>query len=316
MANILVTGVNGFVGQHTVRTLAALQHPVVGVGNQGMPSDEIKDFLKIYHSCDLTNPEAVKNIDLSDIDAIINLAGLAKVGDSKGQGALYKRVNVGVHSVLYDECLRQGASPRIIAVSTGAVYDAKQPLPIAENSKLVAIDKTNEYVQSKIAMEESLDHYRNRGLHIIVARPFNHSGPGQLSGFLLPDLGEQIETSKNQGIPLKVGNLKTKRDYTDVRDVAKAYVSLATTPADQLKHTLYNICSGKSVEGTEILDILTSAFGASHITVEVDPSRIRPHEVMDIYGSHDSITEDTGWLPIISVEQMVQDYVAWKKTFS
>ncbi len=99
-----------------------------------------------------------------------------------------------------------------------------------------------------------------------------------------------------------------------MRDVAEAYIDLATTPSDLLKHNTYNICSGKSTEGTEILSLLTSAFGANDVKIEVDPSRIRPHDVMDIYGSHQLITQDTGWLPRISVAQMVNDYAAWKQS--
>lgn len=314
MSNILVTGINGFVGQHVAITLKSKQHNVIGVGNQETPSDELNLIVGKYYSCDLTDTEQVKKIDLKDVDAIINLAGLAKVGDSRGQGELYKRINVGVHTVLYEECLRQGANPRIIAVSTGAVYDADQPLPITEASKLVSTDNTNEYVQSKLAMEIALDDYRKKGLRIIVARPFNHSGPRQLAGFLLPDLGEQIEIAKNQGSSLKVGNLKTRRDYTDVRDVAEAYIDLATVPSVLLKHNTYNICSGKSTEGTEILSLLTHAFGADDVKIEIDPSRIRSHDVMDIFGSHELITQDTGWLPKVSVAQMVNDYVVWKQS--
>ncbi len=203
MANILVTGINGFVGQHVARTLESKQHNVIGVGNQEAPSDEINLIISKYYSCDLTDPDQVKKIDLKDIDTIINLAGLAKVGDSRGQGELYNRVNVGVHTVLYDECLQQGANPRIIAVSTGAVYDADQPLPITETSELVSANSTNEYVQSKLAMETALEDYRKRGLHIIVARRLITLAK-TARRLLIARSWEQIETAKSQGTSLKL----------------------------------------------------------------------------------------------------------------
>lgn len=311
---ILVTGVNGFVGHHVVAQLHNEGYDVVGVGNQPELQSDLDNTVGEYIECDLTSPEEVAKIDLTEVRAIINLAGFAKVGDSRGQGELYERVNIGVHTTLYDECLKQGVSPRIIAVSTGAVYDPNQPLPITEDSLLIPSDKTNEYVISKQKMEEAVLGYKSKGLKVIITRPFNHSGPGQLPGFLLPDLGEQIADAVATDKPLMVGNLETKRDYTDVRDVAKAYVALATVDEDLLNNEIYNICSGKSVSGKEILGLLTEAFEASDVEIEVDQSRIRPNDVMDIYGSSDRLTNDTGWKPTFTVEQMVRDYANWKKS--
>lgn len=316
MVKIIVTGVNGFVGHHVAVQLHEQGFCVLGVGSQPKLQSDLVDTVNDYISCDLTDPEEVRKIDLLDVTAIINLAGFAKVGKSRGQGELYDKVNIGVHTTIYDECLNQGVSPRIIAVSTGAVYDPNQKLPITEESALIPRDKTNEYVVSKQKMEEAVVTYADKGLRIVIARPFNHSGPGQLPGFLLPDLGEQIQEAASQNKPLMVGNLRTKRDYTDVRDVAKAYAALATCEEDKLKHNIYNICSGKSVAGNDILKTLADSFDASDIKVEIDQSRIRPNEVMDIYGSRTRLTKDTGWEPKISVEQMVKDYAAWKKTQS
>ncbi|MCA9346788.1 GDP-mannose 4,6-dehydratase, partial [Candidatus Saccharibacteria bacterium] len=172
----------------------------------------------------------------------------------------------------------------------------------------------NEYVVSKQLMEEAVAEYREKGLKVIIVRPFNHSGPGQLPGFLVPDLGEQILSARRENKPLLVGNLDTKRDYTDVRDVAKAYVELATCDETKLTHNLYNICSGKSVKGTEILRLLAKAFEAEDLKVEIDPSRIRPNDVMDIFGSHDKLSNDTGWQPTIPLDQMINDYTRWLKS--
>ncbi len=310
---ILVTGVNGFVGHHVAEQLHEQGFGVLGIGNQPELQPNLVDTVESYISCDLTDPEQVKKIDLTSVAAIINLAGFAKIAGSQGQGEIYNIVNVGVHTTLYHECLQQDVSPRIIAVSTGFVYDPNQKLPITENSILTPKKKSNEYIVSKQLMEEALSVFVNKGLHVVIARPFNHSGPGQLPGFLLPDLGEQIQDAMESNKPLKVGNLATRRDYTDVRDVARAYVALATCDKDKLRHSVYNICSGKSVSGNNILQKLAESFGAPDIKVEVDQSRIRPNDVMDIYGSRDRLTQDTGWKPTISVEQMVADYAGWKK---
>jgi GDP-4-dehydro-6-deoxy-D-mannose reductase len=314
MKKILVTGVNGFVGHHVSRQLHYAGHNVIGVGNQPNLLEDLDEFVDKYISCDLTNPSQVSSINLSEIDAIINLAGFAKVGESKGQQELYNKVNVSVHSVLYQECINQKVKPRIVAISTGAVYDPGQPMPLEEDSKLSDKYKSNEYIVSKQLTEEAVLKFNELGLHCIVARPFNHSGPGQLPGFLLPDLGTQIKDSVKNQSPLIVGNLKTKRDFTDVRDVARAYIELATCDEDNLKYPIYNICSGKSVSGKEILSYLLSAYEATELSTIVDQSKIRDNEIMDIYGSNLRIKEATGWQPTISVEKMVNDYVDWQKT--
>lgn len=314
MTKVLVTGVNGFVGHHVAQQLNDRGMDILGVGNQQNLEVGLRGLVETYVSCDLTDVNQVSEIDLNDITAIINLAGFAKVGESKGQGELYNRVNIGVHTTLYEECLRQGVSPRIITVSTGAVYDSNQPMPITEYSALISDEKTNEYVISKKRTEQAVAAFNERGLRCIIARPFNHTGPGQLPGFLLPDLYEQIKESQSSGKPLRVGNLETKRDFTDVRDVAKAYIELALCSEKDLKHNVYNICSGKSVRGSEILRLLADACGVSDIKTETDPDRIRKNDVMDIYGSRGRITSDTGWEPTIPIEQTIRDFVSQKSS--
>ncbi len=314
MSKILVTGVNGFVGHHVAAQLNEAEHSIIGIGNQPKIQSDLKGVVSEYRSLDLTDPKQVHALNLSGVDSIINLAGFANVGASVGQQELYDKINIGIHTVLYEECLRQGVFPLIIAVSTGAVYDPRQELPITEESKLIEENQTNEYVISKKRMEKAVEGLKEKGLDIVIARPFNHSGPGQLPGFLLPDLSEQIEMAHKNMEPLKVGNLKTKRDYTDVRDVARAYALLATTK--NLHHSVYNICSGKSVMGEEILESLANAYGFRDLKTEVDPARLRKNDVMNIYGSCDKLKNDTGWEPTIPVQKMIQDFVEWKKTSS
>jgi len=310
MTKVLLTGINGFVGHHVAKQLHERGIFVVGVGNQPELQADLKGIVSEYIACDLTSPDEVAKLDLSQVDAVINLAGFAKVGESRGQGELYNRVNVGVHTTLYNECLKQNVHPRIIAVSTGAVYDSAQEMPITETSKLVDDNKTNEYVISKKLMEQAVLEFNQKGLRCVIARPFNHTGPGQLPGFLLPDLYEQIIESQDSGSLMKVGNLKTKRDFTDVRDVARAYIELALHDESELNHDIYNICSGTSISGEQILDNLAKAYNIDHLSTETDPSKIRPNEVMDIYGSSERIQQDTGWKPEISIEKTISDFVS------
>jgi GDP-4-dehydro-6-deoxy-D-mannose reductase len=309
MLKVLVTGVNGFVGHHVAQLLHEREIQILGVGNQPNLESGLNGVVDTYNMCDLVDPDDVAKLTLKDVNAIINLAGFAKISGSSGRGDEYNRVNVGVHTTLYQECLNQGVAPRIIAVSTGAVYDPNQPMPITENSSLIEDSKTNEYVISKKLTEEALKKFNEQDLRCIIARPFNHTGPGQLPGFLLPDLAEQIEAATKNNTPLMVGNLETKRDFTDVRDVARAYVDLALCEDEKIKHDVYNICSGRSIPGTEILRLLIEAYGAQGLKTEVDPEKLRRNDVMDIYGSRERITNDIGWEPTIPIEKTISDFV-------
>ncbi len=309
MEKIIVTGINGFVGNHLVDALITENYEVVGVGREESLSAELADRVQEYHSCDLGNYEEVAKLPLKDVKGIINLAGLAAVGPSFDNPELYMRVNTAVLDTVCKAAIEQNATNiRIISISSGAVYSSKQPMPLGEESKLAP--ESSPYAASKIAMEELSLKYREQDLDCVVARPFNHIGPGQLPGFILPDLFKEI-SSLSEGEILKVGNLTTKRDYTDVRDVAKAYVSLIS--AKTLNHGIYNVCTGRSLSGEYILEKLKEGLGVPTLIHEVDETRFRPSDAPDLYGDSSKLQADTGWTPQIPIEQTIQDFIAWAK---
>lgn len=310
-ARVLVTGINGFVGKHLARELASRSVDVFGCGHEVVSHSEISDICGDgYQPCDLSEPTQVAGLALDGIDAVINLAGLASMGASRENPAEYLRVNVAVHKVLCEELLKRGANPRYVAVSTGTVYSPDQPLPQSEASALVDDAKTAPYVVSKKLMEFALQEYKKMGQDIVVARPFNHIGPGQRTGFLIPDLAEQIMASDDNDCVLRVGNLNTRRDYTDVRDVVKAYADLAL--AESLQFEIYNICSGVSRSGEEILELLKIPFCRSNLITEIDPARVRPNDVMDIFGTPERIQDELGWASHIPIDQTIEDFAAWR----
>jgi len=311
MSKVLITGVNGFVGQHLVRELHDDGHMVVGLGYGDMKDAKTSALLTDYASCDLTDKEAVAALPLRNVSAIINLAGLANVGASFDNPELFNKVNVEVLTNLCDKIIKNGISARVIAVSTGAVYAPNQPMPLTEES---SVNKSGPpYAYSKLMMEAAAQRYRSKGLDCVVARPFNHSGPGQAMGFLIPDLYQQLLESKQNNHILKVGNLDTRRDYTDVRDIVRGYVYLAL--AEELHHDTYNICSGHSSSGREVLKLLMEETGLSDVSVEVDQSLIRPTDPLDLYGSYERLNQETDWLPKIPLERTVHDFVSWAKQY-
>lgn len=295
MSTVIVTGVNGFVGKHLVHELVKHGHRVIGIGREPGANAEIASSLHAYISADLSeawpNPQSA--------DAIIHLAGLAAVGPSFTEPQRYIEINSSMVTHMGEAYLQSSKpTPRVILVSSGAVYGSDQTMPLAEQS---SVEFNSPYVVSKILMENQAAYYRKRGLDVVVARPFNHIGPGQGPGFLVPDVIDQLQ----RGDDIKVGNIKTKRDYTDVRDVAAAYRLLAT--ASELPNNLYNVCSSHSVTGEKIVDLLKNLGNKAGVNVVVDESKVRPTDVADIYGDHSSLSKDTGWQPTYSLEQTLKD---------
>jgi GDP-4-dehydro-6-deoxy-D-mannose reductase len=313
MPSVLICGVNGFVGKHLARSFAKAGYEVDGLTLDEPRAPELEGVVKHILQCDLTSKAAVDTLDLSPYQAIVNLAGLANVGKSFGEPELYMRVNVDVLRFIGERVLAQKVPLRLIAISTGTVYDSNQPMPLAEGSRVAG--DTSPYAKSKLAMEKAARQLQRAGLDCIVSRPFNHIGPGQGPGFILPDLYKGLQAALTTKKPLKVGNLKTRRDYTDVRDVVNAYVLLATASSKtSLHHTLYNVCSGAPRSGEEILGALQSNIpGSENVRIALDPSRIRPNDPMELKGSNERLHADTGWQPKIPFEQTVADFVASQK---
>ncbi|MCX6727374.1 MAG: NAD-dependent epimerase/dehydratase family protein [Candidatus Saccharibacteria bacterium] len=298
---IMVVGVNGFVGKHLARELHGQNFEVYGTGMDDGIAPEIADHVSNYTKCDLTVVGQIERLDFEGVTAVINLAGLANVGASFGNEAQYNAVNVAVHTNIVDRIQTLGRNIRVLAISTGAVYDNHQPMPLSEDGALAS--EASPYALSKIAMEEALEVMIGDGQDIIIARPFNHIGPGQLGGFLVPDLAQQIHSSDE----VTVGNLETERDYTDVRDVVRAYILLATKP--ELAHRIYNVCSGKSVKGTSILELIKTGLQKEDIPVIVDQSKIRPNDPERVVGSNARILAETGWKPTYELSQTISDYL-------
>ncbi len=295
---VAVTGVNGFVGRHMVAELLATGVEVVGVGHE---PDGHPDGLADYVSQDLT---AAWPCGLG-VDAVVHLAGLSAVGPSFDDPQRYLDQNSAMVTHLCEGVLADSPGVRLLVVSSGAVYDAQQGQPLDETSR---IGFSSPYVVSKVLVENLVTYYAGRGLDAVVARPFNHIGPGQGRGFLVPDLLAGLERTAATGEALRVGDLETRRDYTDVRDVVRAYRLLVE--AEGLADRVFNVCSGRSWSGQELLGLLESELPHGTVQVEVDQSRIRPGDPREIVGDNTRLQHAVGWKPEIDVPTSVRDFVA------
>jgi len=305
MNKILVTGVDGFVGRHVVKELISHGYEVVGLGGEN--KNKRLDGLSSYQKLDLTKIEEASKIDFKEIEAVIHLAGMAAVGPSFENPMLYVDTNSRIESSLFEISKRQGMKPKFLIISSGSLYDPSSSLPLTEASSVLP---NSPYAVSKLTQEQLGAYYTSIGFQVVIARPFNHIGPGQNPGFIVPDIAEQIVAiEKNIIDKLHVGNLTAQRDYTDVRDIARAYRLLIE---NGISGEIYNICSGSAVSGSEIVSGLLKN-STKKITPVVDPLKLRPVDNPIIYGSYEKLHKQTGWRPEIKLDQTLIDVMTdWR----
>lgn len=306
---IIVTGVHGFVGEHLARQLQSSGYDVHGVGREESANENVAQLLSKYTAVNLMEANSTRKIDFRAASAIIHLAGLANVAESFEQPDRYINDNSAMTENLLSAAKEQGFKGRAVIASTGLVYDTShQALNLTEAS---ATSGLSPYSIGKLAAEKSALTYKGSGINIVIARPFNHIGPGQGDGFLLPDIYKKITTAIKQGNESIVGgNMSSRRDFTDVRDIVNAYQILATTP--QLQHDIYNISSGTSHSAMDIYDLLQSTLGTK-VEMIIDPLKNRPNDISEITGDYSRIRSELGWRPIIPLSKTVRDFVTSKQ---
>lgn len=287
----LVTGASGFVGRHLFDHLTVAGDQVVG-------SDRDTDGV------DLTVASQVEEmVDRVRPDVIYHLGGWADVGGSWKEPVAAFRANAeGTLNVL--GAATASGVQRVLAVSSADVYGIVRPeeLPLTEDSPL---RPASPYAASKVAADYlGLQAWLGRGLPVIRVRAFNHLGPGQTDKFVAPALASRVARAECEGGEvIIVGDLSARRDFTDVRDVVRAYRLLMENgdPGE-----VYNVCSGVDLAVQELADQLV-AQARVPLRLEVDESLLRPVELPVLRGSHDRITATTGWKPEIPIQQTLTD---------
>ena len=302
MKKILVTGANGFVGQHLAKELKDNNYYVMGIGgNIGLNNkpENIDEYIVV----DLSNKDEVGKIDFSSLDGIVHLAGLAAVGPSFENPMQYIDVNIGIEVNLFEACKSQNSKPKFIIISSGTIYSPDNEMPLNEKSSVLP---NSPYAVSKLGQEDMAKYYESVGFEVVTARPFNHIGPGQGLGFIVPDLTKQIVDFKNgESEEVMVGNLDSERDYTDVRDIARAYRLLLE---DGKSGEIYNICTGSPNSGKTILEALIKIANVDP-KITLDKSRLRPSDNPVIFGDYKKLYNDTGWRPEISLDTTLRDVI-------
>ena len=306
-ARALITGLGGFVGPHLARELAARgdQELFGSIRGTGLPAGLPlpRDQISI---CDMLDRSAVEDL-VARIKphCIYHLAGKSDLGASWDEPEETMQTNVLGALNLIRAVLKHSPDCRLLFVSTAGVYG---PMTVDENSlgEDRPIAPPDPYSVSKASAELlCLQYFASHGLQVVVARPFNHIGPGQSARFLVGrvvKLIAEIETEVRPPV-LTLGNLSARRDFTDVRDVVRAYRALMDKgTAGQI----YNISSGRDVEIRRVVEIATGLCKVP-VRLELDEDRERPLDSSRLVGDSSKLRRLAGWEPKISIEQSICD---------
>ncbi|MCX5776131.1 MAG: GDP-mannose 4,6-dehydratase [Candidatus Firestonebacteria bacterium] len=291
---VLITGSEGFVGGHLTDFLSAKKNvEIFGIDIPSVKSKPANKSVKLF-GCDLTNKLAVSKI-IKEIkpDKIFHLAGRAFVGDSWSNPQKTFTVNLFSELNILNSLVELKLNPRVQIACSSEEYGlvAEKDLPVSEENELRPLSP---YAVSKIAQDYlGYQYHKSYGLNIVRTRSFNHIGPRQSESFVVSNFARQIaliEAGRQEPV-INVGNLNAVRDFTDVRDIVKAYW-LCTEKG--LPGEVYNICSGK---GQKIADILKTLLSLSGVKVQItkDPKRMRPSDVPVLIGNNKKFVKKTGW---------------------
>lgn len=304
----LITGITGFAGSHLAEFLLKEKIEVYGIRRWRSKDDNIEKIRsKIYlEEADLLDAHSFYTI-IENIrpDFIFHLAAQSYVVTSWASPVNTLEVNVIGSANLFEAVRKAKLKTSIQIACSSEEYGFVYPneVPISETNPLRPLSP---YAVSKIAMDYlGYQYYKSYGLRIIRTRGFNHTGPRRGEVFAESTFAKQIaEIEKGKREPIVwVGNLGAQRDYTDVRDMVKAYY-LAALKGDSGE--VYNICSGKAWKISQVLDFLLS-LAKVKVCVKKDPKRMRPSDVPILIGDSKKFVKKTGWKPTIPMEKTLTD---------
>ena len=306
---VLITGVTGFAGGYLTSYCAALGHEVHGLVRPGREAAVPPGVTA--HSADLRDPgEVVAVLRGARPERVFHLAGASSVGRSFAEPLATWDVNlVGTLGLL--EALRaEDPSIPALVVTSGEIHGrvALADLPVTEDTPFHPLSP---YGASKAAADLAAAQYRAAyGLHAVRVRAFNHVGPGQDPRFVLPNVARQIARAEREGrdgVEVRVGNVDTRRDFIDVRDMVRAYWLLLERGDPDV---VYMACSGRSMPVRRLLEGL-ARLARIPVTYASDAGLRRDGEQSDLYGSPARLRADTGWTPEIPIDTTLADTLDW-----
>jgi GDP-4-dehydro-6-deoxy-D-mannose reductase len=298
---VLVTGATGFVGRWLMTELADAGHIAIGDRPDG-------------ERVDVRDADAIRRlVRTADPEAIVHLAGVAYGPDARLEPEKARSVNVDGTMNVLAAARERSPAPVVLVAGSSEVYGipSQDDLPLGEGAPLLTAEA---YGLSKLEQERvALDVAARDGLRVAVTRAFNHTGPGQRPVFAVPALIERTMAFKaGETSDIAVGNLDVRRDFSDVRDVARAYRLVAeglASGAIAPGGAVYNVSSGTSVAIRDVVAAIAREVGVED-HVRVDPELVRSGEAPEIRGDAGRLAAATGWSPTITLERTIADMVA------
>jgi GDP-4-dehydro-6-deoxy-D-mannose reductase len=301
----LVTGAAGFAGSHLLDRLGA-DAPIVAWYRPDTPAPEGRPGLE-WRPVELTDRASViAGVGRAKPARVFHLAGAPSVETSWTSAVPHLQINALGTDSLIEGVRRAGRPCRVLVISSAQVYQIGGE-PIDEDAPLVP---SSPYGLTKLAQDQiALRAASAGGLDVMVARPFNHIGPRQAPGFAVSSFARQVARIEAGLVDpvIRVGNLDTRRDITDVRDVVEAYARIMD---GGVAGRAYNVCSGRAWRIRDLLEELLR-LSTVPITIETDPARLRPNDVPIVQGNAARIRSELGWEPAIGVEQTLRDTLDW-----
>lgn len=296
-----MTGAGGFVGTYLLAALAESMPTAIVVGT-GLAGDAGP------HALDLNDAGAVAGL-VRQVrpDAVIHLAAQASVGTALASGADGTwRTNLGGTLNLALAIAEAAPTAVVLFASTSEVYGRSfGPDALVEDVPLAPV---NAYARSKVLAERVLADVLPETARLVVARPFNHTGPGQRENFVLPSFAAQVARIEAGLQPpmMNVGNIDVARDFLDVRDVVAAYLALLAAAPNLPAQFTCNIASGRALKLRALVEMLRARSRVA-FDVVVDPARLRPSDVPVAFGSSRRLNAATGWSPAHAIETTLGD---------
>jgi nucleoside-diphosphate-sugar epimerase len=288
---ILVTGATGFTGHHFIGLAERQGYECIALTQ----SDASSELSCTSIVCDLLDYQELESI-ISEyqFDYVVHLAAIAFVGHGSVED-IYRTNVVGTTNLL--DCLikTQSHIKNVLVASSGNVYGNNTELPLSESS---IVSPANDYGVSKLAMEYAASLRANK-LPLILTRPFNYTGVGQHRNFLIPKITSAFR--ERQSV-LELGNTDVYRDFTDVRDLCRAYLKLLESTSI---NGVFNVCSGKPISLRYVVDFCQEITG-HEIEIQVNPDFVRKNEIKTLYGNDQKLREAIGGYRLHSFDQTIE----------
>lgn len=304
MKRSLIIGAAGFVGAYLIDCIAENQD--MSIYATKLPNEKVnRDNVTVF-DLDIMDKEAIVAL-LFEVrpDYIYHLAAQSSVGVAWKNPSLTIDVNIKGSINVMDAVRELYYKPKVLLIGSGEEYGYIKPeeIPINEENR---VRPGNIYAATK-ACQNMIGHIYAKAydMELYMVRAFNHIGPGQAPLFVVSDFCKQVaEIEKGLREPvIYVGNLDSRRDFTDVRDVVRAYTALIETG---VSGETYNVGSGNALCIRDILQTIIT-MSEVKIDVQIDPNKLRPIDIMTIEADTHKIYELTGWKPMISISQTIEE---------